>query len=90
MDLSTASVSNSRRSGRAEDRTSPLEGILVVSVEQAVAAPGCTRAFADRGACIVEIKRPQGGDFARSHDRREACADRTARKMHRRSDQIAR
>src|ERR687886_328704 len=46
----------------------PLEGITVVSMEQAVAAPFATRQLADLGARVVKIERPQVGDFARSYD----------------------
>lgn len=45
----------------------PLEGLLVVSVEQAVAAPLCTARLADAGARVIKIERP-GGDFARGYD----------------------
>jgi formyl-CoA transferase len=45
----------------------PLEGIVVVAVEQAVAAPFCTARLADAGATVVKIERP-GGDFARYYD----------------------
>jgi itaconate CoA-transferase len=45
----------------------PLEGILVVAVEQAVAAPFCTARLADAGARVVKIERPEG-DFARFYD----------------------
>ena len=46
----------------------PLDGVTVVSVEQAVAAPFATRQLADLGARIIKIERPDGGDFARSYD----------------------
>ena len=46
----------------------PLEGVLVVAVEQAVAAPFATRQLADLGARVIKIERPDGGDFARSYD----------------------
>ena len=46
----------------------PLEGIMVVSVEQAVAAPFATRQLADLGARVIKIERPDGGDFARDYD----------------------
>jgi len=45
----------------------PLEGLLVVSVEQAVAAPQCTCRLADAGARVVKVERPEG-DFARRYD----------------------
>src|SRR6185503_7429054 len=47
----------------------PLEGITVVSLEQAVAAPFCTRQLADYGARVIKIERPGDGDFARGYDR---------------------
>jgi itaconate CoA-transferase len=46
----------------------PLEGITVVSVEQAVAAPYATRQLADLGARVIKVERPGTGDFARSYD----------------------
>jgi formyl-CoA transferase len=45
----------------------PLEGLLVVAVEQAVAAPFCTARLADAGARVIKIERPEG-DFARGYD----------------------
>src|SRR3954451_16051337 len=45
----------------------PLEGLLVVSLEQAVAAPTCSCRLADAGARVIKIERPQG-DFARGYD----------------------
>ncbi len=45
----------------------PLEGLLVVSLEQAVAAPMCTCRLADAGARVIKIERPEG-DFARNYD----------------------
>jgi itaconate CoA-transferase len=45
----------------------PLEGILVIAVEQAVAAPFCTARLADAGARVIKIERPEG-DFARFYD----------------------
>ena len=47
--------------------TLPLEGILVVSLEQAVAAPTCSCKLADAGARVIKIERPEG-DFARGYD----------------------
>jgi itaconate CoA-transferase len=46
----------------------PLEGKLVVSMEQAVAAPYCTSRMADAGARVIKIERPEG-DFARGYDK---------------------
>ncbi len=46
----------------------PLEGMTVVAVEQAVAAPFATRQLADLGARVIKIERPGGGDFARGYD----------------------
>jgi itaconate CoA-transferase len=46
----------------------PLEGITVVAVEQAVAAPFATRQLADLGARVIKIERPGVGDFARAYD----------------------
>ena len=46
----------------------PLDGITVVSLEQAVAAPFATRQLADLGARVIKIERPQAGDFARHYD----------------------
>jgi itaconate CoA-transferase len=47
----------------------PLEGIVVVAAEQAVAAPFATRQLADLGARVIKIERPGEGDFARGYDR---------------------
>src|SRR5436189_2227655 len=52
----------------AEVSMLPLEGITVVSIEQAVAAPFATRQLADLGARVIKIERPDGGDFARGYD----------------------
>jgi crotonobetainyl-CoA:carnitine CoA-transferase CaiB-like acyl-CoA transferase len=47
----------------------PLDGITVVAIEQAVAAPFATRQLADIGARVVKVERPGVGDFARHYDR---------------------
>ena len=47
--------------------TGPLEGLLVVALEQAVAAPMCSCRLADAGARVIKIERPEG-DFARGYD----------------------
>jgi len=46
----------------------PLAGVIVISIEQAVAAPFATRQLADLGARVIKIERPDGGDFARHYD----------------------
>ncbi|MBM7459231.1 CaiB/BaiF CoA transferase family protein [Rhodococcus coprophilus] len=46
----------------------PLSGITVVTLEQAVSAPMCTRTLADFGARVIKIENPRGGDFARDYD----------------------
>jgi itaconate CoA-transferase len=43
----------------------PLDGITVVALEQAVAAPFATRQLADLGARVIKVERPPSGDFAR-------------------------
>jgi itaconate CoA-transferase len=48
--------------------TLPLEGVTVVAVEQAVAAPLATRNLADLGARVIKIERIDGGDLARGYD----------------------
>ena len=48
----------------------PLDGITVVSIEHAIAAPFCTRQLADLGARVIKVERPGSGDFARAHDDR--------------------
>jgi crotonobetainyl-CoA:carnitine CoA-transferase CaiB-like acyl-CoA transferase len=47
--------------------SAPLEGVIVVSLEQAISAPFATRQLADLGATIIKIERPEG-DFARAYD----------------------
>ncbi|WP_316574354.1 CaiB/BaiF CoA transferase family protein [Nocardia canadensis] len=46
----------------------PLAGVTVVTLEQAVSAPMCTRTLADFGARVIKIENPDGGDFARHYD----------------------
>jgi itaconate CoA-transferase len=50
--------------------TKPLDGITVISLEHAIAAPFCTRQLADLGARVIKIERPGAGDFARAYDTR--------------------
>ena len=47
----------------------PLDGVTVVALEQAVAAPFATRQLADLGARVIKVERPGTGDFARGYDR---------------------
>lgn len=51
-----------------EDTRRPLEGLLVVSIEQALAAPLCTGRLAEMGARVIKIEREEG-DFARGYDK---------------------
>jgi itaconate CoA-transferase len=46
----------------------PLAGITVVTLEQAVSAPMCTRVLSDFGARVIKVEHPNGGDFARHYD----------------------
>lgn len=48
----------------------PLEGVTVVTLEHAIAAPFCTRQLADLGARVIKVERPGVGDFARAYDTR--------------------
>jgi itaconate CoA-transferase len=48
----------------------PLDGITVITLEHAIAAPFCTRQLADLGARVIKVERPGSGDFARSYDER--------------------
>jgi crotonobetainyl-CoA:carnitine CoA-transferase CaiB-like acyl-CoA transferase len=54
--------------GGAHRETPPLDGVLVVALEQAVAAPLASCRLADAGARVVKVERPEG-DFARGYDR---------------------
>jgi len=47
-----------------------LEGVTVVTLEHAIAAPFCTRQLADLGARVIKVERPGSGDFARAYDER--------------------
>lgn len=48
--------------------SAPLEGVTVLSIEQAISAPLCTRHLADLGARVVKIENPVGGDSTRHYD----------------------
>ena len=52
------------------NQTRPLDGITVISLEHAIAAPFCTRQLADLGARVIKVERPGAGDFARAYDQR--------------------
>jgi itaconate CoA-transferase len=52
--------------------SAPLDGVIVVALEQAVAAPLATRHLADLGATVLKIERRDGGDFARDYDSKMA------------------
>lgn len=53
-----------------KNQTRPLDGITVISLEHAIAAPLCTRHLADLGARVIKVERPGVGDFARAYDQR--------------------
>lgn len=67
---SSFSSSSIRQEQRRNDNALPLEGITIVSLEQAIAAPFCTRQLADLGARVIKVERPGAGDFARNYDER--------------------
>ena len=48
----------------------PLQGVTVVALEHAIAAPFATRQLADLGARVIKVERPGAGDFARGYDDR--------------------
>jgi itaconate CoA-transferase len=48
----------------------PLDGMTVLALEHAIAAPFCTRQLADMGARVIKLERPGAGDFARAYDTR--------------------
>ena len=48
----------------------PLDGLTVIALEHAIAAPFCTRQLADLGARVIKVERPHSGDFARTYDER--------------------
>ena len=50
------------------EQSLPLAGLRVVALEQAVAAPFCSRQLADMGADVIKVERPDGGDMARGYD----------------------
>lgn len=64
------SQQRSLSNGSGASDSLPLSGITVVSLEQAIAAPFCSRQLADMGARVIKIERPRVGDFARAYDTR--------------------
>jgi itaconate CoA-transferase len=58
----------SNRAQADDQLRGPLNGVVVVALEQAVSGPLCTRTLADLGARVIKIENPQGGDFTRAYD----------------------
>ena len=50
------------------DTNGPLAGLRIIALEQAVAAPLCSRHLADLGADVIKVEKPGGGDFSRDYD----------------------
>ena len=66
----TKTNENARSAAAGAARPRPLDGVTVISLEHAIAAPFCTRQLADMGARVIKIERPGVGDFARGYDER--------------------
>ena len=63
------SIADPRKTGgQHNDSAAALDGLLVVSIEQAVAAPYASSRLAEAGASVIKIERPPAGDFAREYD----------------------
>ena len=63
------SIADPRKTGgQHNDSAAALDGLLVVSIEQAVAAPYATSRLAEAGARVIKIEKPPAGDFARGYD----------------------
>ncbi len=63
------SIADPRKTrGQHNDSAAVLDGLLVVSIEQAVAAPYASSRLAEAGARVIKIERPPAGDFAREYD----------------------
>lgn len=65
---SAAHATSDRAEHGAQDAGAPLAGVTVVTLEQAVSAPMCTRTLGDFGARVIKVENPDGGDFARYYD----------------------
>ncbi|KAB8076070.1 CoA-transferase family III domain-containing protein [Aspergillus leporis] len=63
-------IPGTRSASTLTSQKGPLSGVTVVSLEQAIAAPFCTRQLADLGARVIKVERPGVGDFARNYDSR--------------------
>jgi crotonobetainyl-CoA:carnitine CoA-transferase CaiB-like acyl-CoA transferase len=63
-----SSASNSFGSGDQTNSAAIFSGLLVVTIEQAVAAPYATSRLAEAGARVIKIEKPPAGDFARYYD----------------------
>lgn len=66
----TRSANQNSAASNSVTETLPLSGITIVSLEQAIAGPFCTRQLADLGARVIKVERPGKGDFNRDHDQR--------------------
>jgi itaconate CoA-transferase len=64
------SICSDYRALSEETDMKPLDGVKVITLEHAIAAPFCTRQLADLGARVIKIERPGVGDFARAYDER--------------------
>src|SRR5258708_20593105 len=63
------SIADPRKTGgQHNDSAAALGGLLVVSIEQAVAAPYASSRLAEAGARVIKIEKPPAGDFARAYD----------------------
>ena len=68
--MTSSTSAGTAATASATSRPRPLDGITVVSLEHAIAAPFCTRQLADLGARVIKVERPGVGDFARAYDQR--------------------